>query len=125
MDHDCPVPVDNHGSVKIFHHPPKGSKIKYLNFAIKSFYHLKTLKKHIKKFNLYYYNGAQKHEGFVGFENACSRAKTYVILTSLNYRTSMAQTLMAHSPWLARTMIMVPTGHFKHNPPWMAGTPLG
>ena len=36
---------------------------------------------------LYYYNGAQKHEGFVGFENACSRAKTYVILTSLNYIT--------------------------------------
>ena len=23
-----------------------------------------------------YYNGAQKHEGFVGFEKACSRAKT-------------------------------------------------
>ena len=34
---------------------------------------------------LYYYNGAQKHEGFVGFEKACFRAKTYVILTSLNY----------------------------------------
>ena len=32
-----------------------------------------------------YYNGAQKHEGFVGFENACSKAKTYVVLTSLNY----------------------------------------
>ena len=23
-----------------------------------------------------YYNGMQKHKGFVGFENACSRAKT-------------------------------------------------
>ena len=34
---------------------------------------------------LYYYNGTQKHEGFVGFEKACSRAKTYVIPTSLNY----------------------------------------
>ena len=34
----------------------------------------------------------------------------------------MAQTLMAHSPGLARTMIMVHTDHFKHNPPWMAGT---
>ena len=34
---------------------------------------------------LYYYNGAQKHEGFVNFENTCSRAKTYLILTSLNY----------------------------------------
>ena len=33
---------------------------------------------------LYYYNGAQKHEGFVGFEKACSRAKTYIILMSLN-----------------------------------------
>ena len=34
---------------------------------------------------LYHYNGAQKHEGFVGFENACSRAKTYFIITALNY----------------------------------------
>ena len=40
-------------------------------------------------------------------------------------RTSMAGTLMAHSsPWLARTIIMVPTGHFMHNPPLMAGTTL-
>ena len=39
---------------------------------------------------LYYYNGAQKHEGFVGFENACSRAKTCVILASLNYVRSYA-----------------------------------
>ena len=31
---------------------------------------------------------------------------------------------MAHSPWLARTIIMVPTGHFMHNPPSMAGTTL-
>ena len=30
------------------------------------------------------YGGAHKPEGFVGFENACSRAKTYVILTTLN-----------------------------------------
>ena len=34
----------------------------------------------------------------------------------------MAQTLMAHSPGLARTIIMVPTGHFLHNHPWMART---
>ena len=34
---------------------------------------------------LIYYNGTQKHEGYVGFEKACSRAKTYVILTPLNY----------------------------------------
>ena len=40
-------------------------------------------------------------------------------------RTSMARTPMAHSPGLARTMIMVPTGHFKHNPSWMTGTTLG
>ena len=37
----------------------------------------------------------------------------------------MAQTLMAHSPGLAGTIIMNPTGHFMHNPPWMAGTTLG
>ena len=36
----------------------------------------------------------------------------------------MAQTLMAHLPGLARSIIMVPTGHFMHNPPWMAGTNL-
>ena len=40
-------------------------------------------------------------------------------------RTSMAQTLMAHLPGLARTIIMVPTGHLMHNPPWLAGTTLG
>ena len=37
----------------------------------------------------------------------------------------MAKTLMAHSPGLARTIIMVPTGHLMNNPPWMAGTTLG
>ena len=34
---------------------------------------------------LHYYYDTQKHDGFVGFEKACSIAKTYVILTSLNY----------------------------------------
>ena len=53
-------------------------------YCIKSFCHLKTLEKSFEKIILYNYNGAQKHEGFVGFEKACSRAKTYVILTSLN-----------------------------------------
>ena len=43
-------------------------------YCIKSFIHLKTLGKRFEKFILYYYNGTQKHEGFVGFENACSRA---------------------------------------------------
>ena len=54
-------------------------------YCIKSFCHLKTFEKRFKKFILFYYNGAQKHEEFVGFEEVCSRAKTYVILTSLNY----------------------------------------
>ena len=55
-------------------------------YFIKSFCLLKTLeKKNASKSSfLYYYNGAQKHEGFVGFEKACSRANTYVILMSLN-----------------------------------------
>ena len=53
-------------------------------YCIKSFCHLKTLEKHFLKFNLYYYNGTQKHEGFASFEKACSRAKTYVIIMSLN-----------------------------------------
>ena len=56
-----------------------------LYYCIKSFCHLKTLEKSSKSSFLYYNNGAQKHEGFVCFEKACSRAKTYVILTSLNY----------------------------------------
>ena len=38
--------------------------------------------------------------------------------------TSLTQTLMAHSPGLARTIIMVPLGHFMHNPSWMAGATL-
>ena len=54
-------------------------------YCIKSFCHLKSLENTLKSSFLYYYNGAQKHEGFVGFEKACSRAKTYVILMSLNY----------------------------------------
>ena len=46
-------------------------------YCIKSFCHMKTLEKRFEKFIfVIYYNGAQKHEGFVGFEKACSRAKT-------------------------------------------------
>ena len=37
-------------------------------YCIKSFCHLKTLEKALKSSFLYYYNDAQKHEGFVGFE---------------------------------------------------------
>ena len=40
-------------------------------------------------------------------------------------RISMARSMKAHSPGLARTIIMVPTGHFMHNPPCIAGTSLG
>ena len=40
-------------------------------------YHLKTLENASKSSFLYYYNGAQKHEKFVDFEKACSRAKTF------------------------------------------------
>ena len=51
----------------------------------KSYCHLKTLGKLSKCSFLHYYNGAQKHEGFVGFKKAFSRVKPYVILTPLNY----------------------------------------
>ena len=36
--------------------------------SIKSFCHLKTLENRFEKLILYYYNGAQKHEGFIGFK---------------------------------------------------------
>ena len=38
--------------------------------------------------------------------------------------TSMAQTLEAHSPGLARTIIMVPKGHFMHKPHLWLEPPL-
>ena len=53
-------------------------------YYITYFCHLKTLGNASKRSFLCYYNSAQKHEGFLGFENAYSRGKTYVILTSLN-----------------------------------------
>ena len=34
----------------------------------------------------------------------------------------MVRTLMAHSPCLARTIIIVDTDNFMHNTLWMAGT---
>ena len=50
-------------------------------------------------------------------------------------RISMTRTLMAHSPGLARTIfmiprmyttsVMMPTGHYMHYPPWMAGATVG
>ena len=36
----------------------------------------------------------------------------------------MAQTLMAHSPGLARTITMVPTGHLRQNLLRIGGTTL-
>ena len=62
--------------------------------CINSFCHLKTFDNASKRSFLYYYNGAQKHEGFLGFENACSRARTIVIVMSLNYVLFHAQLLM-------------------------------
>ena len=53
--------------------------------ALSHFVTWKLWKNTSKSSCLYYYNDAQKNEGFVGFEKACYRAKTYVILTSLNY----------------------------------------
>ena len=53
------------------------------NNCIKSFFQMKNLEKSIEKFIFVLQNGAQKNKGFVDFENACSRAKTYVILTLL------------------------------------------
>ena len=56
-------------------------------YCIMSFCHLKIVgKKNTSKSSfLYYTNGAQKHEGFVGLENACCRGMTHVIIMSLNY----------------------------------------
>ena len=36
-------------------------------YCIKSFCLLKTLEKRLESSFSYYYNGAQKHEGFIGF----------------------------------------------------------
>ena len=63
-------------------------------YCIKSCCHLKSFKnwkKASKSLFLYNYNGLQKHYRFVGFENACSRAKAYVVLTSLDYVKSYAR----------------------------------
>ena len=44
-------------------------------YYIKSFCHLKTLEKRFEESFLYYYNGAQKHEEFVGFETPVSEQR--------------------------------------------------
>ena len=64
------------------------------HYCINSFCHLKNRGKHIEKFNIFIiYNGSQKHKGLLGFKNACARAKTRVILRSLNYVTSLHVTV--------------------------------
>ena len=45
------------------------------SYFIKSFCHLKTLENASKNSSLYYYNGAQKHERFVGFEKSLFQRK--------------------------------------------------
>ena len=46
----------------------------------------KLWRKNLEKLKfLYFNNGALKHERCVGFKNSTSRAKTYIILTSLSY----------------------------------------
>ena len=44
-------------------------------YCIKSFCHLKTLENTLKSSFLYYYNGAQKHKGLVGFEKSLFQSK--------------------------------------------------
>ena len=66
-----------------------------------------------------YLFSAQNYDFFM-FKNHNSAQKT-----SIYRRASMALTLVAHSPGLSRTVIMVPTDHFMPNPPWIAGATLG
>ena len=46
-------------------------------YCIKSFCcHLKTLEKRFEKYiSVPFYNDAQKHEGFLGFEKSCSKSR--------------------------------------------------
>ena len=64
-----------------------------LYFFRKVIFFLKQWRKHLEKFNFCStYNGAQKHERCIGFKNASFRARTYVILASLNYVDCLAYT---------------------------------
>ena len=47
-------------------------------YCIKSFCHLKTLENASKKSFMYYCNGAQKHERFVGFETPLPEHRDFV-----------------------------------------------
>ena len=62
-----------------------------------------------------------------GLQTRVCHWKSFFLFLNQNLysKTSMARTLMAHSPGLARTIIIVLTGRSMHNPPWMAGTTLG
>ena len=58
-------------------------------FCMKSFCHLQTLEKRFEKFILYSYNGAQKHEGFVGLWSPRTLLfphKRYVLLLAIYSR---------------------------------------
>ena len=54
-------------------------------YCIKSFCFLNLFGKTLKSSIFVLPIIPQTYEGFVGFKNACSRAKTYAILTLLNY----------------------------------------
>ena len=64
---------------------------------VKRYYCIKALENASKSSFLYYYNGTKKHEGFLGFENACSRAKTYIILTSFSCISFLCMLLLMMS----------------------------
>ena len=53
-------------------------------YCTKSFNRLKLWKKRFERFIFVLLSCHKIREGFVGFEKACFRAKTYVILTLLN-----------------------------------------
>ena len=60
------------------------------------------------------------------FQESTLNSSTFHVCENPEHsNTSMAQTLMANSPGLARIIIMVPKGHFMHKPHLMAGTTRG
>ena len=74
-------------------------------YWIKSFCHLKIWNNAWKSSFLYYFNGVQKHEGSIGFDKACSRAKTCIILSSLNYVQVCALCWYSQFLWRPRMRI--------------------
>ena len=68
--------------------------------------------------------GVDQHAFPESGQHLCSLLSERYTSQTCYSRTLMAR-MMAHSPGLARTIIMVPTGHFMHTPPWMTGIALG